>query len=260
MAELKALGVMKHVSTPCLLLVTVIASSVLASICPEKQYLNAELQVCTNCSNCTHGTVVLKPCEMHKDTICGPISALSELFTGNSGNPHRHHNDRHRHHEKHRKEDKKRYEDELRSRAVASVALEVSSSEAPFSSTETLVWDWQAIALTSAVFAVILFFLVVTMYSLHQARQWRRLKENFEADVEELSARLSLMAATSTEKCELLDGHHGFGGTTPPVDSSYLSSRCVYLEQLLSVRQEDEKNRISKPRGNVYIEENKPKK
>lgn len=58
---------------------------------------------------------------------------------------------------------------------------DAASLEAPFSSAETLVWDWQAIALTSGIFACVLFFFVITLYSLHQARQWRRLKENFEA-------------------------------------------------------------------------------
>ncbi|XP_076273929.1 tumor necrosis factor receptor superfamily member wengen isoform X2 [Rhynchophorus ferrugineus] len=236
MADLKTLGVMRYASASYLILLAAIISSVLAQICPDKQYYNATEQRCTNCSECSQGDVVLRPCELFSDTVCGPISALSELFV--SANHHRHHHERHRH-ERHRK---------------------VGNGDNE-NSAETLVWDWQAIALTSAVFACILFFLVVTLYSLHQARQWRRLKENFEADVEELSTRLSLMAATS-EKCELLEGQNGtgFGGTTPPADPSYLSSRCVYLEQLLSVRKEDEKNSNNKSKGNVYIEENKTKK
>ncbi|XP_076273928.1 tumor necrosis factor receptor superfamily member wengen isoform X1 [Rhynchophorus ferrugineus] len=262
MADLKTLGVMRYASASYLILLAAIISSVLAQICPDKQYYNATEQRCTNCSECSQGDVVLRPCELFSDTVCGPISALSELFV--SANHHRHHHERHRH-ERHRKvgngDNENRYEDELQAHVPSTIDLKVSSSEAPFSSAETLVWDWQAIALTSAVFACILFFLVVTLYSLHQARQWRRLKENFEADVEELSTRLSLMAATS-EKCELLEGQNGtgFGGTTPPADPSYLSSRCVYLEQLLSVRKEDEKNSNNKSKGNVYIEENKTKK
>lgn len=64
---------------------------------------------------------------------------------------------------------------------VAGVAAASTMDDVVFSNAEKIVWDWQAIALTSAVFACILFFLVMTLYSLHQARQWRRLKENFEA-------------------------------------------------------------------------------
>lgn len=51
---------------------------------------------------------------------------------------------------------------------------------APFSSAEELVWDWQAVAMALAVFACLLFFAVACVYSVHHARQWRRLKDHFE--------------------------------------------------------------------------------
>lgn len=51
----------------------------------------------------------------------------------------------------------------------------------------------------------------------------------FVADVEELSARLSLMAAASSEKGEILEPSLG-----PIHDGNYLKNRCVYLEQLLN--------------------------
>uniref|UniRef100_A0AAR5QGJ8 TNFR-Cys domain-containing protein n=2 Tax=Dendroctonus ponderosae TaxID=77166 RepID=A0AAR5QGJ8_DENPD len=175
--------VMVKTNSPTFFLLLLTTSTVLASICPKHQYLNAQQQRCMNCAECSQGTIVLLPCELHRDTHCGPISDLSELLAENSENPHRHHHDRHRH-EKHRNKEGElvwRYGENVRGDAPSPAALEVASSEAPFSSAETLVWDWQAIALTSAVFACILFFLVITLYSLHQARQWRLLKENFEA-------------------------------------------------------------------------------
>jgi Flp pilus assembly protein TadB len=55
-----------------------------------------------------------------------------------------------------------------------------SVSSAPFSATEELIWDWQAVALALAVFACLLFFVVACVYTVHHARQWRRLKDNFE--------------------------------------------------------------------------------
>jgi len=55
-----------------------------------------------------------------------------------------------------------------------------SVSSAPFSATEKLIWDWQAVALALAVFACLLFFVVACVYSVHHARQWRRLKDHFE--------------------------------------------------------------------------------
>ncbi|CAH2005498.1 unnamed protein product [Acanthoscelides obtectus] len=172
-----------------------------ASLCPEKQFLHSRLQTCLNCSECGHGLVALRPCELHRDTHCGPISELIKtLQASQGGGPH------HRHrHQGRRKEHEAvqgavngedivwRYGDDIQKKIdqapsmgsegvpLKPLAMEVSSSEAPFSGAETLVWDWQAVALTTAVFACILFFLAVTLYSLHQARQWRRLKENFEA-------------------------------------------------------------------------------
>lgn len=137
-----------------------------------------------NCTDCKDGTVVLRPCEFHRDTHCGPISKL--LKTMDTGNPHRHkHSNKHHQRREHTDDIVWRYGNDVGKdgspEEQQAVAMEVASSEAPFSSAETLVWDWQAVALTTAVFACILFFLVITLYSLHQARQWRRLKENFEA-------------------------------------------------------------------------------
>nr|XP_023017277.1 tumor necrosis factor receptor superfamily member wengen [Leptinotarsa decemlineata] len=246
------------------LLLSCLNSLALASICPEKQYLNAELQQCLNCTQCKNGMVVLRPCEFHRDTHCAPLSELLKTMGGGveTANPHRHkHN---HHHQKHHKEEGEiiwRYGDDIKNdhqdivheEPQQPVPLEAASSQAPFSSAETLVWDWQAIALTSAVFTCILFFLVIAFYSLHQAKQWRRLKENFDADVEELSARLSLMAASTSEN-ELLK-EAGLGSIADP---NYLNSRCVYLEQLLSDRKDGQKIGTL-PKGNVYIEESNSK-
>jgi hypothetical protein len=55
-----------------------------------------------------------------------------------------------------------------------------SVSSAPFSAAEEFIWDWQAVALALAVFACLLFFVVACVYSVHHARQWRRLKDHFE--------------------------------------------------------------------------------
>lgn len=99
--ELFLFQVMVKTISPTFFILLLTTSTVLASICPKHQYLNAQLQRCMNCTECSQGTIVLLPCELHRDTHCGPISDLSELLVENSGNPHRHHHDRHRH-EKHR--------------------------------------------------------------------------------------------------------------------------------------------------------------
>ncbi|RZC37567.1 hypothetical protein BDFB_012587 [Asbolus verrucosus] len=153
-----------------------------ASICVQgKQYLKSE--TCVNCTECAEGNLVLRPCEIHRDTVCGPISELFKYVQ--PSNPHRHKHQQRLREKARADEAASRHGEEVRQEnhsAEAAELAEVTSTEAPFSSAETLVWDWQAIALTSAVFACILFFLAITLYSLHQAKQWRRLKDNFDAD------------------------------------------------------------------------------
>lgn len=178
-----SLQVMVLVSTTILTL-SLLASVAVGSFCSNKQYFNAKLQACMNCTECRDGTVVLRPCEIHRDTHCASIGEVLQSLE--SGNPHRHHHVQKK--KKHSESGEKivwRYGDEVgpdkHQELEEPNTLEVASSEVPFSSAETLVWDWQAIALTCAVFTCILFFLVITLYSLHQAKQWRRLKDNFEA-------------------------------------------------------------------------------
>lgn len=218
-----------------------------ATVCPPgEQYWHPEREACTNCTRCDlQGHVVRRPCEVHRDTLCAP---LSELDIEWPWQPETKHHNRHHHRRKpHRGEKNHESHTELPTGSGTSekLGLEVSSTDSPFTSTENLIWDWQAIALSLAVFACLLFFLVAGLYSVHQARQWKRLKDNFEADVEELSARLNLMV-TSGEIAESLEPNTS--GTIN--DSNYLTNHCVYLEQLL-VRKDNTK--IGP--GNVYIED-----
>lgn len=183
-----------------------------ASVCPQgKQFLHQELQVCLNCTICDNekGDVVLRPCEVHRDTICGPLSELTLNWKFShepkSENRHRHAHHRHHHEAKGPKMHWKLGENvndpfkaSARIEPTEVIGMEVTSTEVPFSSAETLIWDWQAIALTLAVFACILFFLVIALYSLHQAKQWRRLKENFEAGKLAFSFTLCLCTRAST--------------------------------------------------------------
>lgn len=63
-----------------LLLVFASVSVVSGSVCtPGKQFLSQELQKCINCTVCDghKGYVVYRPCEVHRDTHCGPLSKLN---------------------------------------------------------------------------------------------------------------------------------------------------------------------------------------
>ncbi|KAK9745621.1 hypothetical protein QE152_g6828 [Popillia japonica] len=79
--------------------------------------------------------------------------------------------------------------------------------------------------------------------------------------VEELSLRLSLMAANCSEKGETLENCSEKGETLDPSfakvrDINYLNNKCVYLEQLLNIRKDAKMG--SEAAGNVYIEESNP--
>ena len=264
------------------------------------QFWNETLGKCVVCTKCTEpGDLVLRPCQIHQDTVCGPLSSLdidwtfmrrshkhsrrppqsgvrnkqdssveasqhfvtnntnvfssTELDKKNNKKPHNkksshrgkhHHKTHHVHHKKksnhhhkiewssetfpdstnssefedvfgwssssmehhevsfssrksnhshhHRNSSKShrhRPESASQLKELESVAnlTELQTLEshrtatpAPFSATEELVWDWQAVALGLAVFACVFFFLVACVYSVHHARQWRRLKDHFD--------------------------------------------------------------------------------
>ncbi|XP_017779983.1 PREDICTED: tumor necrosis factor receptor superfamily member wengen [Nicrophorus vespilloides] len=210
-----------------------------SALCLKDQYLNYELQKCMNCTICeSKNQVVFIPCQVYKDTQCAPLGILLEYLNSQS-KKHRHQN--HRHSGVHRSEHHRHVGGESTETTMA------GSAEPPFNTAEELIWDWQAIALTCAVCSCIIFFLVVALYSLYQAKQWRRLKVNYEADVEELSARLSLMASSNNEKGDPENPNLG------TIDPNYLNNRCVYLEKLLHGRKD---KRLGSESGNVYIDEN----
>ncbi|XP_046748785.1 tumor necrosis factor receptor superfamily member wengen isoform X1 [Diprion similis] len=114
-------------------------------------------------------------------------------------------------------------------------------------------WDWQTGALVLAVCACVIFFLVAGCSALVYARQWRRMKRNFEpAGLEEISARLNLMV--KAELAELTAG--------APMSPGDPETRCQYLEKLLDRKRETpvvagwhEHVEDGGGRGNLYIEE-----
>ncbi|XP_075211956.1 tumor necrosis factor receptor superfamily member wengen [Lycorma delicatula] len=108
----------------------------------------------------------------------------------------------------------------------------VSSERVPFTATETFVWDWQAVALISAIIACLLFFALAAIYSILHARQWRRIKNHFNVDVEDLALRVSLM-------------HNGGLNSS---SSSDVSNTNHYLEQLIAEK------KLGENKSNIYIE------
>lgn len=180
-----------------------LAISSCATCLRGKQYFNENLTKCLNCTICNteQEPIVIRPCAYNHDTECGTHEQLNKILEtfGQQLPVHiRHMNKKH-----HRQHDDiiKTFNDN--SDGISDGNNEITTdkynnnnndnegpymdfrkaaaTEAPFTKAETIVWDWQSITMTLAVFSCILFFLVIALYSLHQARQWKKLKENFDA-------------------------------------------------------------------------------
>ncbi|XP_024941125.1 tumor necrosis factor receptor superfamily member wengen [Cephus cinctus] len=233
---------------------------------PSLEFWSTDNARCMPCTKCAP-EFTLSPCAVHKDAICGPLSAL-ELdwsFLTSRKRP-----------ESGRRIDAvtskmvwrfPEIEEQLRvaeeTKDLEGLTAEDSGEEfiEEFASAENkrvherrrssgesnIPWDWQTGALVLAVCACIVFFLVAGCSALIYARQWRRMKRNFEpAGLEEISARLNLMV--KAELAELTAG--------TSMSSSDPETRCQYLEKLLDRKREtpmvagwpDEG-------GNLYIEE-----
>ncbi|XP_074000003.1 uncharacterized protein [Rhodnius prolixus] len=64
----------------------------------------------------------------------------------------------------------------------------------PFTAAERLVWDWQAVAIVSAIAACLLFFLVIGIFVLFNARHWKKEKFQYNhPESEEMSTRIALI-------------------------------------------------------------------
>lgn len=49
----------------------------IANPCQDDQFWNSDNEECFNCTQCDLQHVVLVPCQIHKDAICGTISELA---------------------------------------------------------------------------------------------------------------------------------------------------------------------------------------
>ncbi|XP_014486449.1 PREDICTED: uncharacterized protein LOC106750545 isoform X2 [Dinoponera quadriceps] len=223
---------------------------------PGLEFWSTDRGSCWPCTRCDP-EFTLSTCSVHKDTICGPLSAL-ELdwsFLSTRKRP---------------EAVQRRFEavtskmlwqlpeptderrEQLHEEAGDLVGLNHEDSgllddEQPISASQeskeahdprerrkstnldNLPWDWQTGALVLAVCACIVFFLVAGCSALVYARQWRRMKRNFEpAGLEEISARLNLMV--KAELAELVAG--------APMNPGDPETRCQYLEKLLDRKRE----------------------
>lgn len=227
---------------------------------PGLEFWSVERATCWPCTTCAP-EFTLSPCAIYKDAICGPLSAL-ELdwsFLSTRKRPETGQRSLEAVTSKmlwrFPELEQQQIRQESKDFAERVGKLELKKDQGPSeprprktsASEEKILWDWQTGALILAVCACILFFLVAGCSALVYARQWRRIKKNFEpVGLEEISARLNLMV--KAELAELVAG--------APMNPGDPETRCQYLEKLLD-RKRETPVMVSWPEvtGNLYIEE-----
>ncbi|EFN87267.1 hypothetical protein EAI_11151 [Harpegnathos saltator] len=138
-------------------------SSTQYPICkPGLEFWSTDRASCWPCTRCTP-EFTLSPCVLHNDAICGPLSALELDWSFLST----------------------RKRPEAGQRHLETVTSKPQAAHDPrerrkSTSVDNLPWDWQTGALVLAVCTCIVFFLVAGCSALVYARQWRRMKKNFE--------------------------------------------------------------------------------
>uniref|UniRef100_A0A6M2E0N2 Putative tumor necrosis factor receptor superfamily member wengen-like isoform x1 n=1 Tax=Xenopsylla cheopis TaxID=163159 RepID=A0A6M2E0N2_XENCH len=200
-----------------------------------RSYWDASSQRCVTCSHCGREEIVIRPCGLDRDIVCGPVSDLhldywswlkerSSLI----------------------KDAEEQTMFETKNADVAApLRTQESSAHSP-----NWQWDWEAGVLLMAIIICALFFALVAGYSLHHARHWRILEEHYEADVEEISTRLALISAASASLATCT--HPNGIVTLPPTPDTNQDGNCANLEQLLAG-----KSASTHPgRINIYIEDN----
>ncbi|CAK9807481.1 Tumor necrosis factor receptor superfamily member wengen [Anthophora plagiata] len=229
---------------------------------PGFEFWSVEHANCWPCTRCAP-EFTLSPCTIYKDAICGPLSAL-ELdwsFLSTRKRPEtgqrsleavtskmlwRFSDLDQQQIAQESKDFVKNTEEDIHSKTKDQV-LNKPRTKGASTLKDGILWDWQTGALILAVCACILFFLVAGCSALVYARQWRRMKKNFEpVGLEEISARLNLMV--KAELAELVAG--------APMNPGDPETRCQYLEKLLD-RKRETPIMVDWPEvsGNLYIED-----
>ncbi|GAB0100872.1 Tumor necrosis factor receptor superfamily member wengen [Sergentomyia squamirostris] len=187
--------------------------------CEKGSWWDSVENQCVRCTQCQEAT--LRTCQPHTDAICGTFQDLGL-------DPH----------------------------VLSRIDHRLEGSQEPLSGSAALSedpdeWNWQATFLAMAAVACLLFFIAATIITIQHARQWR-MERKFDADMEEMSARLmaKLAQVQSLDNRTIFIEEQSLERSGKP-----LEVQCVYLEQLLAG-----KNFKKYPgKGNVYIEENTSK-
>uniref|UniRef100_A0A1I8PDW4 TNFR-Cys domain-containing protein n=1 Tax=Stomoxys calcitrans TaxID=35570 RepID=A0A1I8PDW4_STOCA len=162
-------------TTACVtfLLLSTTCSLCSASLCDPQSWWDPYKDKCIPCTVCQGDMIPLRPCQMHRDTVCGSIYDLKiDWVVLAKTEPNW---------KERRKFDGSDYG--LDHHQLTAEQLQQLQDEA-----DPL--DWQTAALFLAVLACLLFFIVAACILVHHMRQWRRMERRLDQDVEELSTKL----------------------------------------------------------------------
>ncbi|XP_055841286.1 tumor necrosis factor receptor superfamily member wengen [Episyrphus balteatus] len=209
-----------YLAAVVVIFLTTTCSSCEGSPCQSFQWWDPFQDKCIPCTECSGQKIVLRPCQLHRDTICGSIYDLEidwMLLAKTEPNW------------KERRKEK---------------ILLVENENSHNSQEDNLEIDWQLMSLILVVVACLLFFVAAACILIQHLRQWRQMERRLDKDVEELSAKLMARLA----EVQSLEG-----GTFYIEDASSIKIQNVRPQQMLLI---GEKHTIKPTQpGNVYIEE-----
>ncbi|CRK89646.1 CLUMA_CG003399, isoform A [Clunio marinus] len=222
------------------LLATIIQLSSASSPCLHREYWDMEMDQCVPCSKCNKHQIVIRPCQRHMDTVCKPLNSIeidwSKSFASEKPTTH------------------------FQSSQLDNLSSKSHKSASQLSE-EEMIWDWELISLILAVAACLLFFVGTAFISINYIRQWRKIKKQFDTDIEGLSQQLMArlaMPPLETSTIFIDDPSTKRSALGP----RQIEVRCVYFEDILDGKeclknpQESHKAIVSKgPNGNVYIKD-----
>ncbi|XP_065365140.1 tumor necrosis factor receptor superfamily member wengen [Calliphora vicina] len=238
-----------------LLILTTTCSLCSASLCESQSWWDPYKDKCIACTVCQGDMIPLRPCQMHRDTVCGSIYDLKiDWVVLSKTEPNW---------KERRKFDGLDYG--LDHHQLTAEQLQQLQDEAD-------PMDWQTAALFLAVLACLLFFIVAACILVHHMRQWRRMERRLDQDVEELSTKLMAKLA----EVQSLEGGTFFIGNADalriPTTTTMTTATTFHQPQHVMLPEKSDKhqqnlqhdrrlftNTTSLKSGNVYIEENSSK-
>ncbi|XP_037938804.1 tumor necrosis factor receptor superfamily member wengen [Teleopsis dalmanni] len=203
-----------------------------ASPCDSQSWWDPVKDKCISCTVCQGEMIPLRPCQLHRDTICGSIYDLKIDWVVLAKT------------EPNWKERRKSEELDMEQQLTPEELLQLHE--------ESISLDWQTGALFIAVLACLLFFIVAACILMQHMKQWRRMERRLDQDVEELSTKLMAKLA----EVQSIEGGTFFIGNADAlrVPTTFQPQHVLLPEK--SVKQHERRLLKTLQPGNVYIEEN----